>query len=38
MKKEVNESRLKAINLIVSINTALQRYIPNQIGRFDDLV
>jgi hypothetical protein len=35
-EREINESRLKAINLIVSINTALQRYIPNQIGRFDD--
>jgi hypothetical protein len=35
-EREVNESRLKAINLIAGINTALQRYIPNQIGRFDD--
>ena len=34
--REVNESRLKAINLIVGINTVLQQYIPGQIGRFDD--
>jgi hypothetical protein len=35
-KCEVNESRLKAINLIAGINDVLQRFIPNQIGRFDD--
>jgi hypothetical protein len=35
-EREVNESRLKAINLISGINTVLQRYIPNQVGRFDD--
>ncbi|MBE0393617.1 M14 metallopeptidase family protein [Flavobacterium sp. PL002] len=34
--REVNESRLKAINLIAGINTVLQQYIPNQVGRFDD--
>ncbi len=33
---EINESRLKAINLIAGINTVLQKYIPGQVGRFDD--
>lgn len=32
----VNESRLKAINVIASINEVLQELIPGQIGRFDD--
>lgn len=35
-EREINESRLKAINLIAGINDALQRYLPGQIGRFDD--
>ncbi|HSD06189.1 M14 metallopeptidase family protein [Flavobacterium sp.] len=35
-EREVNESRLKAINLIAGINEVLQKYIPGQIGRFDD--
>ncbi|AOW10215.1 M14 family metallopeptidase [Flavobacterium gilvum] len=35
-EREVNESRLKAINLIAGINDVLQEYIPGQIGRFDD--
>lgn len=35
-EREVNESRLKAINLIASINEELQKYLPRQIGRFDD--
>lgn len=35
-EREVNESRLKAINLIAGINEVLQNYIPGQIGRFDD--
>ena len=35
-EREVNESRLKAINLIAGINDVLQQYIPGQIGRFDD--
>ncbi|MDZ4331964.1 MAG: M14 metallopeptidase family protein, partial [Flavobacterium sp.] len=35
-EREINESRLKAINLIASINEGLQEYLPNQIGRFDD--
>ncbi|WP_281298894.1 M14 family metallopeptidase [Flavobacterium limnophilum] len=34
--REINESRLKAINLIAGINNVLQQYIPGQIGRFDD--
>ena len=35
-EREINESRLKAINLIASVNELLQEYLPNQIGRFDD--
>ena len=35
-EREINDSRLKAINLIASINDVLQRYIPGQVGRFDD--
>ena len=35
-EREINESRLKAINLIAGINDVLQQYIPGQIGRFDD--
>lgn len=35
-EREVNESRLKAINLIAGINDVLQEFIPGQIGRFDD--
>ncbi|WP_410500991.1 M14 metallopeptidase family protein [Flavobacterium sp. ACAM 123] len=35
-KREINESRLKAINLISGINAVLQKYIPGQVGRFDD--
>ena len=34
--REINDSRLKAINLIAGINRVLQQYIPGQIGRFDD--
>jgi hypothetical protein len=34
--REINETRLKAINLIARINTVLQDYIPGQVGRFDD--
>jgi hypothetical protein len=34
--REINESRLKAINLIAGINQVLQLYIPGQVGRFDD--
>lgn len=34
--REINDSRLKAINLISGMNEVLQLYIPGQIGRFDD--
>jgi Zinc carboxypeptidase len=34
--RDINENRLKAINLIAYINGELQNYIPGQIGRFDD--
>ena len=34
--REINEVRLKAINLIAGINDVLQHYIPGQVGRFDD--
>ena len=35
-EREINDSRLKAINLIAGINDVLQQYLPGQIGRFDD--
>jgi hypothetical protein len=35
-EREINESRLKAINLIAGINDVLRQYIPGQVGRFDD--
>lgn len=35
-EREYNEVRLKAIHIINNMNDALQVYIPNQIGRFDD--
>ncbi|PBJ15686.1 M14 metallopeptidase family protein [Flavobacterium sp. ACN6] len=35
-EREVNENRLKAINIIAGINHELQKYIPGQVGRFDD--
>jgi Zinc carboxypeptidase len=34
--REINETRLKAMQLIAAINGDLQTFIPNQIGRFDD--
>ena len=34
--REINEVRAKAIKVIVAMNNALQDYIPNQVGRFDD--
>lgn len=34
--REVNEVRLKAMDVIVAMNNELQKYIPNQVGRFDD--
>ncbi|MCA6423870.1 MAG: peptidase M14 [Flavobacterium sp.] len=33
---DINEVRAKAMNVIVAMNKILQKYIPNQIGRFDD--
>jgi hypothetical protein len=35
-EREINENRLKAINLIAALNDELQKYIPGQVGRFDD--
>jgi hypothetical protein len=35
-EREVNEVRMKAIDVIVAMNESLQKYIPNQVGRFDD--
>ena len=35
-EREINDVRLKAISLIASINETLQKYLPGQIGRFDD--
>ncbi|MEZ0130182.1 M14 metallopeptidase family protein [Flavobacterium sp. LBUM151] len=35
-EREINDNRLKAINLIAGINDVLQQYIPGQVGRFDD--
>ena len=34
--RDYNDVRRKAINIIVAMNDELQKYIPNQIGRFDD--
>ena len=35
-ERDINDSRLMAINVIAGINEVLQKYIPGQIGRFDD--
>lgn len=35
-ERDINDNRLKAINLISCINEELQKHIPGQIGRFDD--
>ena len=35
-EREINDNRLKAINLIAGLNDVLQQYIPGQVGRFDD--
>jgi len=35
-ERDINDNRLKAINLIAGINDVLQEYIPGQVGRFDD--
>ena len=34
--RDINEVRIKAMNVIVAMNTILQQFIPNQVGRFDD--
>jgi hypothetical protein len=34
--REVNEVRIKAMEVIVAMNTTLQTFIPGQVGRFDD--
>lgn len=34
--RDVNDVRTKAMNVIVAMNTVLQQFIPNQVGRFDD--
>jgi hypothetical protein len=34
--RDINDNRLKAINLIAGLNDVLQEYIPGQVGRFDD--
>jgi hypothetical protein len=33
---EFNDTRLRAVDVIVAMNNELQKYIPGQIGRFDD--
>ncbi|WP_347069615.1 M14 metallopeptidase family protein [Flavobacterium sp. WV_118_3] len=35
-EREINSVRKQAIGIIVAMNVALQKYIPGQIGRFDD--
>ena len=35
-EKEINETRSKAMKVIVSMNKALQAYIPGQVGKYDD--
>ncbi|WP_284653816.1 M14 family metallopeptidase [Flavobacterium terrisoli] len=34
--REINETRTKAMRIIVAMNQTLQALIPNQVGRFDD--
>ena len=34
--RDMNETRIKAIDVIVAMNFCLQKVIPNQVGRFDD--
>ncbi len=34
--RDINEVRIKAMNVIVAMNKTLQQFIPNQVGRFDD--
>jgi len=35
-ERTINDVRTKAIQVIVKMNGELQKYIPNQVGRFDD--
>lgn len=35
-EREINDVRQKAINVITAMNSTLQKYIPGQVGRFDD--
>ncbi len=35
-EREVTQSRKEAMRLIVKMNTILQKYIPGQVGRYDD--
>ncbi|MFM2230473.1 MAG: hypothetical protein RL607_1731 [Bacteroidota bacterium] len=34
--RDINGVRTQAMNVIVAMNEELQKYIPNQVGRFDD--
>jgi hypothetical protein len=34
--RDINDVRIKAMNVIVAMNETLQQLIPNQVGRFDD--
>ena len=34
--RDINDIRIKAMNVIVAMNEVLQTLIPNQVGRFDD--
>ncbi|MGC4039771.1 MAG: M14 family metallopeptidase [Flavobacterium sp.] len=34
--RDINEVRIKAMNVIAVMNETLQLFIPNQVGRFDD--
>ncbi|MCL9804267.1 M14 family metallopeptidase [Flavobacterium amniphilum] len=35
-ERNYNDSRLKAVSVIVAMNEELQKHIPDQVGRFDD--
>lgn len=35
-EKDYNKTRMIAVNIIANMNDVLQKYIPNQVGRFDD--
>jgi hypothetical protein len=35
-ERDINDTRRKAIAVIVAMNQELQKHIPNQVGRFDD--